>query len=397
MEEQKPQIQSPSFHHPLARQSYSESEYDSMPLEDGNVVPMPVQNTITEDESQSYSAVKRKQHRATGGKTRAPGNKKTFQAARQSQSMPHQYADELKRLEDHTQRIHQIIVDRANKDAIRETMPPEIAEASLSNATDAKTSIPSVGRQIDPRSPRTQPPKNQWQSPPPIESQPPETLKVQQSSIHQRLVELGLHLNEAGSLSPLSAPSSHLEGSYDQGQSLAAPIAAPSLPSHSLTQAWESLPGNSWEQELATHAKTKAKTEDFSQRDVPQWDRKTAAHRDFPRDRSRSRASSLPSPLRRYFREWRGRLRDGRSLELPRKPIDRLSDAALWIATSAIIRVGSRYILTTFPILSPVFLILMVAPAIAAVYLIFCVPRVGWLCYYRLFLIMVGFVVGGKL
>lgn len=398
MEEQKPRIQSPQpFHPPLAWQPYSENENEPVSLEDDKVVPMRIQNTIPEDQLRPHTPSKRKPRSATQGKTRAAsiGSKKPFKTAWQTQSMQQQYIDELQRLEDHAKRLNQIIAEQSNKNAIRETLPVEIADASLPSSADpptiSKTATPTE-RQIAQRSLSTQPPKNQWQSSTPIEEQPIETLKYQPSSIHQRLLELGLYLNEAGSLSPFSESPNHLEkGSHALGQSLTPPPAAPLPSSHSFTQAWESSPSDPWDQEPAPSAEI----ENF----LDYWSREISANRHLPRDRSRSRSrsSSLLTSLHRYLRKWGGGLRNGRSLELPRKPIDRISDAALWIATAAIVRVGSRYVLSAFPVLSPVFLILMLAPAIAALYLILCVPKVGWLSYYRLFLIMVGLLVGGKL
>ncbi len=400
MEEQKPRIQSSQpLHHPLAWQPYSENENEPGSLEDDKVVPMRIQNTIAEDELRPHTTSKRKPPSATEGKTRAAtGSKKTFKTVRQTQSMQHQYADELQRLEDHAKRLNQIIAEQSNKNAIRETIPAAIADASLPDSappTTPKALTPPSERQIAQRSPHTQPIKNQWQSPTPVQEQPIEALKSHEHSIHQRLVELGLYLNEAGALIPFSEePSASKQASHPHRRQSPKQPPAPASPlGDSPTQTWESSPSDPWDQQPSYTAKTDlAKTEDSYI-----WDRETALNQDLPRDRPRSRRSRLPSTLRRYLRSWRGRWRDRRSLELPRKPIDRISDAALWVTISAIVRVTSRYVLAVFPMLSPIFLVLMLAPAIAAVYLVFCVPKAGWIPYYRLFLIMVGFFVGGKL
>ncbi|PZV18464.1 MAG: hypothetical protein DCF22_01720 [Leptolyngbya sp.] len=406
MEEQKPRIQSSlPFHHPLARQLYSD-EYGSAPIEeDSNVVPMPIQNTITEDERLSYTASKRKQRSATEGKTRAAtGSKKPFKTVRQSQSTPpYQYADELKRLEDHAKRLHQILADRASKDAIYEPsatlstgIPPGSANSSPANlttqpATQSAASTPLVERQVNQQLPPIQPIKNQWQSPTSIAEQEVESLTFQKGSIQQRLHELGLHLNEAGSLIASSeVPRASETANRLHGQSS---ILQPSVPissplSHSPTQAWNGSPRELRDGEPSQTPKTEC---------APTWNKSVAANQNLLRDRPRSHSSSPPITLRRYLRELRGRLRDGRSLELPRQPINRIGDAALWIATAAIVRVASRYVIAAFPLLSPIFLMLTLAPAISAVYLVFCAPKAGWLPYYRLFLMMIGFLVGGKL
>jgi len=83
-------------------------------------------------------------------------------------------------------------------------------------------------------------------------------------------------------------------------------------------------------------------------------------------------------------------------LALPRKPGDRWSDAVMWVAVSAIARIASRYLLSAVPFLSPIVTMVMLAPAILAIFLAVFVPKTGWIPFYRLFLIMVGLFIGGK-
>lgn len=407
MEEQKPRIQSSlPLHHPLARQLYSD-EYGSASVVESNVVPLPTQNTITEDERLSHNASKRKQRSGTEGKTRAAtGSKKTFKTVRQSQSAPpYQYADEVKRLEDHAKRINQILADCAHKEASREPLaelstritetadviPNSIDSPNLikHSSTQSQTSTSSVERQVTQQSPHIQSCKNQWHSSTPIQKQTVETLKTQNYGVHQRLIELGLHLNEASRLVPSSETlSDSKQVNFPQGQSPVPPAPIPSPVHHSPIQ-WEETPKQLGD-EKPLHT---AKTESF-----PHWNQGISTNRKRPGDRDPLRSRSFPPAiLRRYLREGYKRLSNGRSLKLPRQPINRISDAALWIATFAIVRVAFRYGVAAFPMLSPIFLMLMLAPAIAAVYLVFCVPKAGWLPYYRLFLMMVGFLVGGKL
>ncbi|MGQ9873511.1 hypothetical protein [Leptodesmis sp.] len=86
-----------------------------------------------------------------------------------------------------------------------------------------------------------------------------------------------------------------------------------------------------------------------------------------------------------------------RFLEIPRSPMQKLSDGVLWIVTGAIVRLIARSILMVFPSLSSVVTLLMLTPAILAVFLVFCVPRMGWVPFYHLFLITLGLLIGGKL
>jgi hypothetical protein len=83
--------------------------------------------------------------------------------------------------------------------------------------------------------------------------------------------------------------------------------------------------------------------------------------------------------------------------QVPRKPLDRLGDAFLWIVIAAVLRVGSRFLIMTYPAYTPLIMILMLAPAAGAVYLALFVPRAGFVSVYRLFLIMLGLLLGGKL
>jgi hypothetical protein len=384
MEEQISPIQLP-FDHLSTAPPFPENKYASADEDIG--MPMSIQTTIAEDERRPRTAAKRKQRSTTQGNTRATmGSKKAPKTVRQNQAAaPYQYADELKRFEEYAKRINQILVDRANKEAIADSRSDAIAypQPTPKVSTQPTPTQPTQWQVVQPpdrnQPIKNMPIKNQWQAPTPIEEQTVEGLKLQPGSIHQRLHELGLYLNEADSRVPVS---DNFRGS-NPGNS--AQLQHPSL------QNAEAYQISSFYSPTQPTPLQIPQTDPFSHHS-----RGTAANR-FPRDRSHSRSVFLPITLHRSLRELRGRVRDGMSLELPRKPIDRLSDAALWIATFAIVRVASRYVLTVFPMLAPIFLGAMLAPAIAAVCLIVCVPKAGWIAYYRLFLIMVGFLVGGKL
>jgi len=110
------------------------------------------------------------------------------------------------------------------------------------------------------------------------------------------------------------------------------------------------------------------------------------------RDRGRPPRTVQGSlPTRRYGLQLR------RFLHMPQKPFDKVGDAVLWIVLAAAIRVGARFLLAMVPALTPVFVLLMFAPAALAVYLAMFVPRAGFVSIYRLFLIMLGLLLGGRL
>ncbi|HEY9752338.1 MAG TPA: hypothetical protein V6C46_05275 [Coleofasciculaceae cyanobacterium] len=96
---------------------------------------------------------------------------------------------------------------------------------------------------------------------------------------------------------------------------------------------------------------------------------------------------------------WQNRwsLKVGQLLQVPAQPIDRLGDAMLWAALAAVVRVGGKLLTAAHPVFGPLALLLMIAPAAIALFLACSAPRAGVISFYRLFLIMLGFVIGGKL
>jgi hypothetical protein len=101
-----------------------------------------------------------------------------------------------------------------------------------------------------------------------------------------------------------------------------------------------------------------------------------------------TRSSDIrPRPRKLRLKQW---------LSLPQTPLDRLGDAALWVVIAAVVRVGIKFLLLAFPALAPVTTLLMLAPAAIAAYLAIFVPKAGWISIYRLFLITLGLVLGGK-
>lgn len=83
--------------------------------------------------------------------------------------------------------------------------------------------------------------------------------------------------------------------------------------------------------------------------------------------------------------------------QLPEKLSSRVGDALLWIVLAAALRVGCRSILALFPWLTPVAILLMLAPAALAVYLALFARDAGFTPVYRLFLLMLGLLIGGRL
>lgn len=101
-----------------------------------------------------------------------------------------------------------------------------------------------------------------------------------------------------------------------------------------------------------------------------------------------------PVPQRASKRQKR-RLKDW--LRLPQRPVDRVVDGLTWIVVAAVVRVITRILLAVFPALSPGAIVLMLAPAAIALGLTLFVPKSGYLPLYRLGLLTLGLLLGGKL
>lgn len=83
-------------------------------------------------------------------------------------------------------------------------------------------------------------------------------------------------------------------------------------------------------------------------------------------------------------------------LGVPPKPIDKVGDAVLWVVLAVAARAGLKLFAAAFPAYTPIVVLLTLAPAALAAYLAVFVPRAGWLPIYRLFLITVGLLLGGR-
>jgi hypothetical protein len=113
--------------------------------------------------------------------------------------------------------------------------------------------------------------------------------------------------------------------------------------------------------------------------------------------RSKSRVQSAPSPKPpSTAKSHRRQSQLDQVLKIPHRPIDKIVDATLWIVFPALLRFGFNGLLAVFPGLSPIAIGLLLAPAALAIYLTFFVPKTGLVPIYRLFLVMLGLLLGGR-
>ncbi len=78
-------------------------------------------------------------------------------------------------------------------------------------------------------------------------------------------------------------------------------------------------------------------------------------------------------------------------------PTFTIQSAAMWITGAAAARIILTIFLSSQPALKPLALMLMVAPAAIAIYQVTAAPKTGFVTAYRLLLILVGLLLGGRL
>lgn len=83
-------------------------------------------------------------------------------------------------------------------------------------------------------------------------------------------------------------------------------------------------------------------------------------------------------------------------LAVPAKTSDRLQDAGIWLIAAIALRLGAQAAAIAFPTLAPAINLLLLAPIAVLVILMLCVPKAGWVPYYRVLLLLAGFFIGGK-
>ncbi|MCY7321325.1 MAG: hypothetical protein LH660_05870 [Phormidesmis sp. CAN_BIN36] len=95
--------------------------------------------------------------------------------------------------------------------------------------------------------------------------------------------------------------------------------------------------------------------------------------------------------LRYYWRRLQTRL------QLPQTRGAIAVDAVIWTVAAAGLRVGLTLLVKSLPLLNLPILLLLFCPAVLAGYLAFCVPKSSPVLIYRLLLLTLGLLIGGKL
>jgi hypothetical protein len=400
----------------LAKQPYPEFDDSDTALRQGeaNVVEMPNRPTheavgpsSSEPSQTQRSTTKRKQ---TAAKRKSPAaNPKalSFRQMRDGHQQP--YIDELKRLEAQAERINQLLADRKRKQARAEQSETATNHDSLLDAdkpSPKKKAAKSARQASRPasRSPQREVPP----MPPPDDDT--EALEAQAVRIKQLLQALetaiaeGETLPHDGSIAQHSSAGDPVQPANPEVKVSVPPSGVEPFNSSPYRYSADTLPTGSQKQTIigATDPKAQQEAAETAQalrylasREV--LEPAIAAPRQEPRrhtgraqPRSSATSSVNGSPIWRYGLKLRS------FLQLPHTSLARVRDAVLWIVLAAAIRLGAQFLLVQVPALAPVLLVLMFAPAVGAVYLAMCVPKVGFVPIYRLFLIMLGLLLGGR-
>jgi hypothetical protein len=346
-----------------------------------------------EDMTIARSAAKRKAQAPAKRQSVAPqANQKASQALRQvREGMQMLTLEEVKCLEAYVERINQLLVART---AQRQSFQQQVATqqqqqffpAELSARSGAK---PGVGNVLERLSDRE------------LAQADTEYLQAKAAQIRQMLAELEADILQeqaeerwapteptkalAPDLNrPFHAPVAPVAGSQYR-------TATPPAP----TPSWPRPPIPNWQQ-AEQDAETAAEVLRYlANRGAATVSAPTAARGPNHRPAQGRRPSQGQFPGQALLFAWSYRLRSW--LQLPAKPLDRIGDALLWVVVAAVARVAFKLLVTLNPALGPVMQLSMLLPAAIAVLLALYVPKAGAISVYRLFLIMLGLLLGGRL
>ncbi|XHX78248.1 MAG: hypothetical protein RBJ76_28110 [Stenomitos frigidus ULC029] len=399
----------------LAKQPYPEfDDLDHAQRQgEANVVEMPNRQTheafalpSSEQAQTQRSTAKRKQS-AAKRQPLAQQKALSFRQMRDGHQQP--YIDELKRLEAQAERINQLLAARKRKQARAEQ--PETNHDTLSDVEKLEVEKPSPKKKASKSARQGSKPasRSPQREVPPMPAPDDETdaLEAQAARIKELLHALESAIAEGETLpqSETITQRSHANDPVQVGDSeVKASTAAPGVaPFAASTYRYSADTLSAGNQKQAMSGATEQKAQQEAT-ETAQALRSLASREAVepaiatPQKEPRHSTGRSYEPRSSFNDSFRGRygLRLRQFLQMPQTSLDRLGDAVLWIVLAAAIRVGARLLLVPFPALAPVLLVLMFAPAAGAVYLALCVPRAGFVSIYRLFLIMLGLLLGGR-
>jgi len=400
----------------LAKQPYGALPDSGNALDrtDANVVEMPSrhppQEGITEDLTMQRSVAKAKAQ--TKRKPKAPSTASKGSGSLGSVSFRQQlrdvkqqsFAEELKRLEAQAERINQLLAERASQTAQRSQRAAE-DPSSATPFTPPSFSPHTVkgDRQVARDAHPVHPPDPASEHPiSALENESTDSLKQQAVRIKQILAELEFNLTESEAtaisdstkasvqaIRPDSIQEKHRSKAAAHGMSPIQP-ASSYLPHSSLPHRTQIAPDHDSQQADQEAAATAQALRYLAHRE-----RAPSAIAENMLENYGDRTHPRPSRQSAGLLKRSG-LRLRQLLQIPQKPMDRLGDATLWIVLAIATRIGLRLLTGILPAFTPLVFLLMFVPAALAIYLAGFVPKAGAVSSYRLFLITLGLLIGGK-
>ncbi len=248
----------------------------------------------------------------------------------------------------------------------------------------------------------------QSQSAPPLEDEEADRLRDQLARIHELLADLDTTIAEGNSLVVKEPSESIAQAEPIAASEITQSIAPPAERDAVLVKPPLAAPGpqHPADQAAAQMAETlrqlaeKARSTPLPAPEVQPSRREGQSPPQIllqarPQTRTQIQPQTQPSRSRRSRNRRRLRWLD--LLQLPRRPVDRLIDALIWLVLAALGRLGIRMLLLAFPVLSPGATGLLALPAAIGVGLLVFAPKVGYLPIYRLVLVTLGLWLGGRL
>ncbi len=403
----------------LAKQPYPEFVYpeDDPADDEANIVAMPKRQAQlgnrTEPMPPQRSTAKRQQDAALK-RTLVAAKPKAFPFRQMRDGHQQPFIDELKRLEAQAERINQLLAERSRQ----QTQTPPASGALKGLPRFAKADAP---KEITPKkklargaNQSSRSPQQESSSMSALEDDSTEALKAQAERINQLLRELEAALMQGEAMVAQGELIDRTADSQPHTPRITGTAMPPMLtgveafPSHvdrAEIPSFVSAPKQPLPEPEDQKAQQEAVETAQALRYLASRERIESSSRTEPlltdavvHEPRRTGVRSRPSPAQfglPLFRQYGARIRQ--FLQLPPKRLDQVGDAVLWIVLSAVVRLGARSMLGLFPALAPVFTLLMFAPAMLAVYLAIFAPKAGFVSIYRLFLIMLGLLVGGRL
>ncbi len=382
---------------------------------EANIVELPERAPDAIEEDKLVSRSRRKAQSSSKRKSQTSTSKqKPVVPFRQLRENQPPFVDDLKRLEAQVKRINQILAERSRSQSHQEQPHDELETRSQANPVEQmRSSLDEKRSSKSSKQANLTYDDGEELRMASLDDENSENLKLQAERIHQLLAELEETIQQAGAIAqepshqkPQQRATNSFNARREEVNRLGRsqdfrhfPEYIPeyggfSEPSAQFQSQSQRTPQKNVKRAVQEAAEAAQALRHLTNREGSCIPNGTFNRNTYPEAFSQE----LPQPCyptQNSIKRLGLRLRD--LFRVPQKPIDKLGDAVLWIVLSAVVRVGSQFLMVIYPAYSPLIIGVMLVPAVLAVYLAVFVPKAGPVSVYRLFLIMLGLLLGGKL